>query len=116
MKISDEAAMADGRGVLAVLGGSVDLTKGDVREQYGRAALEAARPYLMPDREVLIQVVAEYIDDLDNVPPMGTPADHLERRAVHVADAVLALLIGCLGDGVCTNPKCPVHGIKEEES
>lgn len=21
---------------------------------------------------------------------------------------------GCLGDGVCTNPKCPVHGIKEE--
>jgi hypothetical protein len=22
----------------------------------------------------------------------------------------------CLGDGVCTNPKCPVHGIKEEPS
>ena len=46
------------------------------------------------DREALLQEVAEAIDDLDGVPPMGTPADHLERRAARVTDAVLALLNG----------------------
>lgn len=58
-----------------------------------RAGRDAAIPQPV-DREALIQVVAEYIDDLDNVPAMGSPADHLERRAVHVADAVLAVLAG----------------------
>jgi len=56
------------------------------------AVMELARP--MPTREQVVQVVAEYIDDLDAVPAMGSAADHLERRAVHVADAVLALLNG----------------------
>lgn len=46
------------------------------------------------DREALLQVIAEHIDDLDDVPQIGTSAEHLERRAVHVTDAVLALFAG----------------------
>jgi hypothetical protein len=58
--------------------------------------------------------------------------EFIEYYRDHRTDAVLAVLAGCLGDGVrdpqvaepspclgdgvCTNPKCPVHGIKEAPS
>lgn len=54
-------------------------------------------------------------------PGVDRPAGAQGRDGLdwHRAQVVLALLSGsesCLGDGVCTNPKCPVHGIKEEPS
>ena len=107
---------------------------------------ELPAPSAMPDREALVDAIGQatgHVAEMDqheegewengcaSCANWGYPCATLSDAA----DAVLALLNGseshpgdgvhdrgaaepspCLGDGVCTNPKCPVHGIKEEQS
>jgi len=119
MKISDEAVEAALAAYLA------DNAAGAEREDAMRAALAAAVPYLMPDREArhysTDEIAARIADRVPHADLDGFTLSERLRIGKAVAPLFQELLSEvpsdqpCLGDGVCTNPKCPVHGIKEDQ-
>jgi hypothetical protein len=96
-----------------------------------RRALEAALPHLellealkpvVVDREAAAGLLHGYAHDVMASRCSGSSVCYLWDLAWKRADAVAALYPkategqpACLGDGVCTNPHCPKHGVASGE-
>lgn len=88
MKISDEAVEAAAQSFYGSLYGQGGEGGNAVMRDVARAALEAAVPYLMPDREALEQRIRRvYIDG-------GAHITHAQEAAAEIVDAIMPLLRG----------------------
>lgn len=62
--------------------------------------------------EIPEQAVVAALGGYDEVPTYGTPAGKRDAMRNALFAALPYLAPACQGNGVCTNPRCPTHGIE----